>query len=211
MLLQRLKFGDNAELTQPERSAAEAYDLIADILFDTQDTELNSDPDSIDDLVKANGLLGERLQEQMELVNGDQDTTPAFWGTLHSLYTAWQLSHAVLNLAKTLANSQKNLHESQVAANKRLSEHASKLLKAAEAKAKAVKARMDESGWIDKVIDAVLQNDKSGKPELAGEHASSVVRPLRGLIDESFLEEWAGNVVESWRDSVGGLSYIKST
>lgn len=70
-------------------------------------------------------------------------------------------------------------------------------------KSVVVRKGLDEGGWIDKVLDSVLQVQGS-----EGEKAS-VLGSLTDLMDAGRLEVWAGDVVESWRDSIVGLSFLK--
>jgi N-terminal acetyltransferase B complex non-catalytic subunit len=67
-------------------------------------------------------------------------------------------------------------------------------------KAQLVKKGLDEGGWIDRVIDGGLPID--------GE-AQATADVLRELVDDNYIEEWAGLAVESWGESVQGLSHIK--
>ena len=58
---------------------------------------------------------------------------------------------------------------------------------------------------VDKVLEFVL-------PEETGEQqgvSSAIVEALREHLDDGFMEQWAGEVAESWRDSVTGFSLLK--
>jgi N-terminal acetyltransferase B complex non-catalytic subunit len=74
-------------------------------------------------------------------------------------------------------------------------------------KCATVKKGLDEGGWIDKVLESVLPDIQEASD---GENAAvaPIIVTFKELIEENFMEEWAGQVVESWRDSVIGFSYI---
>lgn len=96
----------------------------------------------------------------------------------------------------------KDIPESQAKANEKIAAVAQRLLQTVAEKSAAIKKGLDEGGLIDKMLDSVLQG-----PDGAD---ASVLGKLRDSVDESHLELWAGDVVESWRDSVAGLSYLKA-
>ena len=74
-------------------------------------------------------------------------------------------------------------------------ESAREVMRAVVDEAKGTKNGLDESGWIDRVLES-MEVGSSGEQ-------------LRSLVGENFLEEWAGSVVEGWRESVTGLGYLK--
>jgi N-terminal acetyltransferase B complex non-catalytic subunit len=69
-------------------------------------------------------------------------------------------------------------------------------------KSSTIKKSLDEGGWIDKVLESV-----QGDPDVAD--TTSVAGTLRSVVDENFMEQWAGEVVDSWKDSVKGFAYFK--
>jgi N-terminal acetyltransferase B complex non-catalytic subunit len=76
-------------------------------------------------------------------------------------------------------------------------------------KGAVVKKRMDESGWIDRVLDNVVGGDDDAT-DIRDGVAATVEDAVRAVVDGDFLEGWAGDVVESWRDSVMGLACLKA-
>jgi len=72
-----------------------------------------------------------------------------------------------------------------------------------------VKKRMDESGWIDRVLDNVVGKDDD-TTDIRDKVAATVEDAVRAVVDGDFLEGWAGDIVESWRDSVMGLACLKA-
>lgn len=76
-----------------------------------------------------------------------------------------------------------------------MAESAKSVMEAVVQKSKEIKSGMDESGWIDRVLESIEVGD-------SGEQ-------LRSLAGENFMEEWAGCMVEGWRDSVTGLGLLK--
>jgi N-terminal acetyltransferase B complex non-catalytic subunit len=196
-------------MTLPERIAMLTYDDMAHIIQQACDEERWAEPDFQKSLNNFNlDLLG-RLEEQVVLIENTQDLAPAFSSTLHSLYTAYDVGRMVLKFSKYLSQRGLRVHETQVEANKKAVEAAGRILQAVADKCAITKKELDESGWIDNVFNSVLQGDQDGAAERS-EASVSVVEILRGLVDENFLEEWAGQLVESWRDSVIGLSHLKA-
>lgn len=74
-------------------------------------------------------------------------------------------------------------------------ESATQILEAVVEKSKVIKDGLDESGWIDRVLESM--------------EARGPGEQLRNLVGENFVEEWAGFVVEGWRESVTGLGLLK--
>ncbi|RAL62423.1 hypothetical protein DID88_004989 [Monilinia fructigena] len=124
-----------------------------------------------------------------------QDTMPALWNILHMLYTAYDLASTIIQATKFLARKDVKAHKAQIDQNKGLMESAAQILEAVVEKSKGIKDGLDESGWIDRVLESM---------EVGGSGEQ-----LRSLVGENFVEEWAGFVVEGWRESVTGLGLLK--
>lgn len=60
---------------------------------------------------------------------------------------------------------------------------------------------MNEGGLIDTILDFILKED--------GEEETPVGQALSELIDDGFKESWAGQVVQSWTDSIQGFSNFR--
>jgi N-terminal acetyltransferase B complex non-catalytic subunit len=172
------------------------------IIQDVCDRERWSDQKFQERLDSHNKELCESLEEQKSLIENIKRPVPALSSTLHALYTAYEIGKIATKFVNYLSSKGKDIHESQVEANKKITEVAQRLLQTAAEKSVAIKKGLDEGGLIDKVLDSVLQGP-DGKD-------TSVLGEMRDVVDESHLELWAGDVVESWRDSVAGLSYLKA-
>jgi N-terminal acetyltransferase B complex non-catalytic subunit len=136
-----------------------------------------------------------KLEQHLSFVKEDQNTTPALWNTLHTLYTAYDLASTITKATKFLSQKDVKAHKSQIEQNKALGESAKQVMQAVVDKSKGIKNGLDESGWIDQVLES-MEVGASGEQ-------------VRSLVGENFLEEWAGSVVESWRESVTGLGLLK--
>lgn len=101
-----------------------------------------------------------------------------------------------MRAVKFLSNKDVKAQKVQMEYSKMLVESAKKVLEAVEEKSKMIKNGLDESGWIDRVLESMEVGDSGEK--------------LRSLVGENFLEEWAGWVVEGWKESVTGLGLLKA-
>lgn len=188
-------------MTRPEQLAAATYHTMALILRASHDQDLWTENDFKGTLDKYNNDLCARLEEQVALIETLKEPVPAFGSTLHVLYTVHEVSRTILNLCRYLPKQSKVFFEKQREASAKIEELARKLLQQVVDKCTVVKKELDEGGWIDKVLECTLPDAQEGH--------GAIVSSLRQLLDENFLEEWAGEVVESWRDSVIGFSYLK--
>jgi N-terminal acetyltransferase B complex non-catalytic subunit len=190
-------------LTWSETLAKQTYDDMGFILREPCDKELWSEDDFQDKLDAHNKNLCEGLEQHVALVSGLHDVVPAFQNTLHALYIAHEVGRAVLNFSDYFARHGKEVHQKQIEASKQIAGIAQKLLQTVVDKCAVIKKGLDEGGWIDKVLESTLPDAQEGE--------TSAVLVLRDLIDENFMEELAGLVVESWRDSIVGLSCLKAS
>ncbi len=188
-------------MTRPEQLAAATYHAMALILRASHDQDLWTENNFQGTLDKYNNDLCARLEEQVALVETLNEPVPAFHSTLHVLYTVHEVGRTILNLCRYLPKQSKVFIEKQREASLKIEELARKLLQLVVDKCTVVEKGLDEGGWIDKVLECTLP--------VAQEGDGAIVSSLRELLDENFLEEWAGEVVESWRDSVIGFSYLK--
>jgi len=205
---QKQEISGSKLITRSEDLARLTYYAIAHIIREACDHERWIIPDFLNILDTHNNELYERLEEQVELINDIQDFIPAFGTALHVLYTAHEVGRTALNFTRYLSKQGKSVYEKQAEACKKVAEIAQRLLQVVGDKCTISKKGLDEGGWIDKVLEIVLP-DLDGSDGLGGLSRYTVVS-LKELLDENFMEEWAGEVVESWKDSVVGFSYLKT-
>ncbi|PVH88261.1 hypothetical protein DL98DRAFT_508974 [Cadophora sp. DSE1049] len=193
------------DLTGPEALAKSTYDAMALIIHHACDRALWTEPDIKDKLDGYNKDLAESLEKHLVIIDRMEDLVPAFASTLHALYTAHEVGTAMVNFCGYISRKGKDIYDKQAEANKTVLDLAQRLLQATIGKCAAVKKGLDEGGWIDKVLEFVLPDEAGGEQGVS----SDIVEALRELLDEGFMEQWAGEVAESWRDSVTGLSLLK--
>jgi N-terminal acetyltransferase B complex non-catalytic subunit len=191
-------------MTRSEELAAATYHAVALILRASREQDQWAETDFQTKLNKYNTDLLESLEEQLALIKALKEPVPAFGNTLHALYTAHEVSRTILHFCKYVSKQGKGFVEKQKEATAKIEELARKLLQLVVEKCGVVKKGLDEGGWIDKVLECTLPEAQEGGDDGAAMGA------LRELLDENFLEEWAGEVVESWREAVVGLSYLKT-
>ncbi|KAH6709317.1 N-acetyltransferase B complex non catalytic subunit-domain-containing protein [Leptodontidium sp. MPI-SDFR-AT-0119] len=193
------------DLTRLEALAKSTYDAMALIIYHASDRALWTEPDVKDKLDGYNKDLAESLEKRLAFIDKMEDLVPAFERTLHALYTAHEVGTAAVNLCGYLSRKGKDVYDKQADANKTVLDLGQRLLQATVGKCAAVKKGLDEGGWIDKVLESVLPEETEGQQGAS----VSIVEALREHLDEGFMEQWAGEVAESWRDSVTGLSLLK--
>ena len=196
-------------LAMPERLAMLTYNDIAQVIQLACDEEQWEEQGFRNTLDNSNTDLLGRLKKQTLFIKNAKGLAPAFSSTLHSLYTAYDIGRMVLKFSNYLSQPSMSVHSTQVAANKKVVEGARQLIQAVADTCAAIKRELDEGGWIDKVLDSVLRSEHDIPIEQAGKSVS-LVGTLQELVGENFMEEWAGQVVESWKDSIIGLSYLKA-
>jgi N-terminal acetyltransferase B complex non-catalytic subunit len=190
-------------MTRTEDLAAATYHAMALILRKTRERDRWADGNFQGTLDRHNKDLCESLEEQLLLIENLQELIPALGSTLHALYTAHEVGRTIVNFCSYLLKQSKDFVEKQKEASTKINELARKLLQLVVEKSAMVKKGLDEGGWIDKVLESTL-------PEAQDAASVPVMGAMRELIDENFMEEWAGDVVESWRDSIIGFSYLKA-
>lgn len=132
---------------------------------------------------------------------------------LHSLTTPHTLSHlreAALATKQSASfllafhtaeqardrSGKANLHKDIVAEVKVLEELATKILVGAKARVKEVKDALGQGGWLDRVEGWIFPEE-----DALGEL-------VRDVVGASEVEEWAGKIVESWREGVKGFGMV---
>jgi N-terminal acetyltransferase B complex non-catalytic subunit len=194
-------------LTRSEDLANRTYHSMATLILEACDNERWVQPDFQERLDSQNAVLVEYLTRHLAVIEAMQDLVPAFSGILHALYTAHEVGRTSATFCSFLQKQGKGVHQKQIESNKEVKEVAQQLLQVAMEKCTTVKKGLDEGGWIDKVLESVLPDiQEASDGENAG--VEPIIGTFKELIEENFMEEWAGQVVESWRDSVIGFSYI---
>ncbi|RFU26712.1 hypothetical protein B7463_g9620, partial [Scytalidium lignicola] len=196
----------SAEMTAPELSTASGYNSVAIIINLATNPDTWSKPHTETKLDQAYNSVSQSLEELIKMINDIQDSIPAFPTTLHPLYVAREFGTAVVDFHKYISSPERKISEQQKLLNTKLLETTQLLLTTVADKATAVNKVMEESGWIDRVLNYVLENEQDGSQQ----SSDLVTKALKSVIDEGFMETWAGEVVESWRDSVGGFVYLKT-
>jgi N-terminal acetyltransferase B complex non-catalytic subunit len=194
-------------MTRSEELAAATYHAMALILRAARDQEQWTETDFQGTLEKYNKDLLDTFEEQLVLIENLKKPVPAFGCTLHVLYTAHEVGRTVVNFCKYLSKQSKDFVAKQKEASMKIEELARTLLQLVVDRCAVIKKGLDEGGWIDKVLECTLPEDQDGDE---GGVSLAVVSSLGELLDENFLEEWAGEVIGSWRDSVVGFSYLKA-
>jgi N-terminal acetyltransferase B complex non-catalytic subunit len=198
---------ETEHLTRSEDLANRTYHSMATVILEACDNERWIQPDFQEKLDSQNTLLVEYLAQHVAVVEAVQDLVPAFFSILHKLYTAHEVGRAAAHFCSFLQKQGKGVSQKQIVSNKKVKEVAHQLLQVVMEKCATVKRGLDEGGWIDKVLESVLPDvQKASDGKNAG--VAPIIGPFKELMEENFMEEWAGQVVESWRDSVIGFSYI---
>jgi N-terminal acetyltransferase B complex non-catalytic subunit len=194
-------------LTRSEDLANRTYHSMATLILEACDNERWDQPDFQERLDSQNAALVDNLTQHVAVIEGMQDLVPAFFSTLHALYAAHEVGKTATNFCSFLQIQGKGTHQKQSETNKKVKEVAHQLLQVVTEKCATVKKGLDEGGWIDKVLESVLPDiQEASDGENTG--VAPIIGTFKELMEENFMEEWAGQVVESWRDSVSGFSYI---
>lgn len=191
-------------LSFSEQFAISAFDNITHIMQLSLCAELWTTADFEKNLALHNNDLRQALEQHIAVIDAKKNLVPALSTTLHSLHTAYDVGRAILRYNKYLRQPKIRVHSSQLQSNEKLMELAGRLTQLVANKCVSIKKELDESGWIDRLLESVVRSDEQSDASLP------VVEALKELVDENFMEEWAGFVVESWRDSVVGLTYLKA-
>jgi N-terminal acetyltransferase B complex non-catalytic subunit len=141
--------------------------------------------------------LSQLLKDRLNSLENFRFVAPASEQVLHTLYVTYEIATSVLRLDRYLTRTGSGeLRESLKLAER--------LINMVIEQSSAIKKSLDEGGWIDRVLKSVFQGD------LDVEDTTSIPGTLKAVVDENFMEEWAGQVVDSWKDSVKGFAYFKA-
>lgn len=153
---------------------------------------------------------------------------PGFEGTLEPLYVSYELASLTFAVAQHLHTTPFGDISHCLQAIKDLECMARTVATAAAAKAKEVRSKMGRGKWVDFVLDAMryeaapvvaveadlvtlwsTEDNKCPTEKLDADDVPAMIAAVCDA-DGSFLEVFAGQVVESWRDSVVGFELIKA-
>ncbi|KAK4148894.1 N-acetyltransferase B complex non catalytic subunit-domain-containing protein [Chaetomidium leptoderma] len=98
------------------------------------------------------------------------------------------------------------LHRDVLAQMKVLHELGGKGVGEVKAAVQTVKAGLGEAGWLDRVLDLVFGEEEEEETEEGDEVTRAVEEVVGG---RAGAEEWAGRVVESWREGVKGWGMVR--
>lgn len=186
-------------LTKPENYARKSYEAISTLLNSSLSPSLWKEEKFDARLEAHNDDLRNALSSFVDYLSELKDLTPAFGHILHAVFTGHSLALHVLAFDSFLSKLPgKEVHPSQLTANKNTEPLARGLLEKTLQTIGTIKKGMDEGGLIDKVLDSVNGTD-----------GDSVVGGLGELVDSGAMEVWAGDLVEGWRDAVVGLGLLK--
>lgn len=94
-----------------------------------------------------------------------------------------------------------NLHKDVLAEIKALDALAPKILGDIKGRIKMLKGKLGEAGWLDQLLDWTFES---------GSSEDNVTRAISDVVGgRSGAEDWAGKVLESWREGVKGWNYVK--
>jgi hypothetical protein len=100
------------------------------------------------------------------------------------------------------------LHRDGLAEMKVLGDVAGKGLSEVRGCVGRLKEGLGEGGWLDRVLDVVFPFSAEGGSSLEGDEVVGVaVEEVVG--GRGVAEEWAGRVVESWREGVKGWGMVR--
>ncbi|KAG9248309.1 N-acetyltransferase B complex non catalytic subunit-domain-containing protein [Calycina marina] len=141
--------------------------------------------------------LCEKLQQMIEAITTIGEAPPTCQPDLQLLYMGYDLGNVILKLVRYI--NSRNLKTKKP----EYEELATQLIQAVMKKSTAIKKKLDEGGLIDWIVDSLAGSAESTESQ-------ALNNAIGDLIDDNFREIWAGEVVESWKDSVEGFSYFKS-
>jgi N-terminal acetyltransferase B complex non-catalytic subunit len=148
------------------------------------------------------------LEKRLTRITKIHESEPAFQSTLHLLYTSYELAKSVTDIMEYIYKLSSYVKiPGQL--NKEADKASRRLLKEVAAKSTAIKKALGDSGWMSRVLESVGQDQKEQHGQ--GAETESFVEDFLDVVGEGFREDWAGNVLESWKDSVVGFSYFKAT
>jgi len=151
--------------------------------------------------VDYNKFLLDFVKNQLDSVQKVEDSAPTCQPDLHILYTSHELGTTVVKFSQRVSKSIKDAKLRGEWESLKTIEAGRDLILEVMQKGLEIKRNLDEGGLIDWILEALLKEDDEEKE-------SAVGSVLKEVVDENFMELWAGEVVESWNDSVVGFGYF---
>lgn len=202
-----------AKLTGPEHKFYTTLTLLSALLSTALQTG-KSDTPSVSLSTTVAGITS-----IITALHADLDSTPPQYtkldmgSTLHSLTTPHTLSHLRETALATKQSTsfllafhaaeqtrdrsgKSNLHKDVVTQVKALDALATSTLSAGKARVAELKEALGQGGWLDRV-EGWMFDEGDGLGEL-----------VRDVVGAGEVEEWAGSVVESWREGVKGFGGV---
>jgi N-terminal acetyltransferase B complex non-catalytic subunit len=201
------KMGSLGNMTRAEELAQYGYDSMLVIIRDATDQDKWTEPNFHDRMENYYRDLCDALEECIAIIDGLKALVPAFAVPLNALYAGQEMGRTTVDFCDYIVRQGNGVHEREAALNSTTLEVGQRLLRTVVGKCMIIKQGLDEGGWIDKVLGSTMPGDAIVLDEMSGQVAAS----LGKLIDENFMEEWAGQVVESWGESTMGLTYLKAS
>lgn len=202
-----------AKLTGPENKFYTTIALLSALLYTAlQTNKSEATPSSLSTSVTGIKSTLAFLQKDLASVS-PQLSNLEMADVFHSLttpHTLTNLREAALATKQTATfllsfnaaeqardrSGKSNLHKEVVAEVKALDEFATKALGEGKDRVKELKDALSQGGWLDRV-EGWIFHDEDALGEL--------VRDVVGATD---VEEWAGQVVESWREGMKGFGMV---
>jgi hypothetical protein len=104
------------------------------------------------------------------------------------------------------------LHRDVVAEMKALNELAGRALVEVKGHVLKLKEALGEGGWLDRLLDLVFGSDEEpqGGQDKDKEDEDEVTRAVSEVVGgRAVAEEWAGKVIESWREGAKGWGMVR--
>ncbi|RKF76353.1 N-terminal acetyltransferase B complex subunit arm1 [Golovinomyces cichoracearum] len=180
---------DTTGMTSDEAVAHEICQLVALIAYLSCETPNLSKDEYEKSLHTYNTKLIEAFEKQRSLVAQLEFVIPASQSTLHTLYMAYEVGKLMITFNTYVESFESSANETQLEINKKFMHSVSYLIDDVVSAAQSIKAGLQKGGWLDQVL-------------------GNIDDELKTLVTEDFMEEWAGLVVESWRECASGLDYL---
>jgi hypothetical protein len=218
--------------TVPERLLVQIGLLLIDFLTIACDPNLSQKEKVSKDAANLGREFGQFVFEYTTFIEGwvgkkekpDDDWTPMFMTTTHPLYTAHEAGTLALAVANYLSKTAIWVNPDIAHSNEHcLKEFGQILRHIVSSKARMVMAwvngpRLDHvlaqiqgSSENDTTVeDKAFERVNGYKRDLLPDAPQSFGQLLTDCVTPDFLENWASELVDSWRESVMGLACLKS-
>lgn len=188
-------------MTEAENLAAKVNHVLAMLIFQITSPPSRWAEEGYEKCLKAyNAIVIVKLGEFRELVEKKGTTAPAFQECLHILYTAHSVACTVMSFIVWMSTLQHGAFKEYFRMTTSIAESAMGLAAFVVERSTKIKKSLDEGGWIDRVLESL---------RMEGEGREEVSKLVEEVVGEDGMEAWAGDVLESWRESVVGLGLMK--